>query len=78
MQRLDEEITKYLACHPQASDTIEGIAEWWIPKNVADIVTQELRQSLERLVSCGKVKAIQGASGEVRYSLGQTTNSTTR
>jgi Fe2+ or Zn2+ uptake regulation protein len=52
----DEEVAQsilaYLAEHPQAMDTVEGIAQWWIMRQqirvTATTVARVLRQLAER------------------------------
>ena len=47
------EILAYLAHHPQASDTLEGIVEWWLPQQKIEYQTRVVRQALAELVERG-------------------------
>jgi hypothetical protein len=45
------EILRYLAAHPDASDTIEGISQWWVPAPAADLSAAEIQRAVLLLVS---------------------------
>lgn len=49
-QRAAEAIEAYLARWPQAADTEEGIAQWWLPRMGVDLPLPDVRSALERLV----------------------------
>ena len=61
MQATDEHLTetvdaimRYLDSHPDAADTEEGIAQWWLPNALSgDICTVQL--ALTRLERLGRV-----------------------
>ena len=59
-------LSAYLAMHPQASDTVEGISAWWLaplrPSSPA-AVESALRWMIDR----GAVAAISAADGRVHY-----------
>ena len=42
----------YIARHPDAADSIEGIRRWWLPPSVV-ASTAEVQAALDRLVACG-------------------------
>ena len=64
---IQAEILRYLAQHPGAKDTAEGIAEWWMPARKTRPALTEVRDAMEDLVSRGLVIAEQGADGRVFY-----------
>ena len=51
-EQVAQSILGYLAEHPQAMDTVEGIAQWWIMRQqirvTATTVARVLRQLAER------------------------------
>lgn len=47
------EILSYLGKHPQASDTLEGIVEWWLLQQTIDCQTKVVREALAELVERG-------------------------
>ena len=63
----DSEILDYLARHPQAQDTVEGIAEWWILEQRAQASAVQVKAALERLVARGLVSAQTSRDGRVFY-----------
>ena len=63
----DSEILEYLARHPQAQDTVEGIAEWWILEQRVHASSAEVRAALDRLVARGLVSAQSSQDGRVFY-----------
>jgi hypothetical protein len=50
------EVTRYLESHPEASDTIEGIAKWWLSRQRLEESTELVAQAVERLVLRGVVE----------------------
>lgn len=68
-QRLVDAIREYLVAHPRATDSADGIAQWWLgDEGIASV--QLVRRALERLVAEGAVRVVVGASGEQLYSSG--------
>jgi hypothetical protein len=64
--RLRAAILAYVAAHPQAADTADGIARWWLGTAAAPAVA--VTCVLDRLVQEGRLVRTQGADGAVRYS----------
>jgi hypothetical protein len=50
VQDLQEGILRYLADHPDAADTCEGIEAWWLGGGLGDACGDELRLALEALI----------------------------
>ena len=59
---LTREILAYLCRHPDAGDTVEGIAEWWLMENYIRQTLDCVRGSLNELVDRGWV--IRESSGK--------------
>lgn len=53
LQRYCQEISRYLAAYPQASDTLAGIRGWWLADAPESVIQEDLEAALERLVSQG-------------------------
>ncbi len=68
----DEEVAEcvlgYLAEHPQAMDSVEGIAEWWIMQQQIRVNVNTLSRVLQRLVNRGLLEEL-GDEGHPRYRL---------
>jgi len=55
---LAEAVREYLRRHPQSMDTVEGIAEWWIPSSTMQITAPVLRRVLDRLTQDGFLERV--------------------
>jgi hypothetical protein len=65
---LDDQLLEYFAGHPNAEDTLEGIAEWWLLESRIKFFTPQIKAALIRLVEKGLVEA-RTRSGETIYRL---------
>jgi hypothetical protein len=52
-----EQIQRYLEEHPGAADSLDGIATWWVARQVIAKELSVVRAALERLVEAGVVTA---------------------
>lgn len=68
-ERIEREILEYLARHPGAQDTFEGIAEWWLLERWVRHETGEVRAALDRLVAAGRLGQRRGRDGRMHYRL---------
>ena len=57
-------ILEYFDKHPQAKDTAEGIAQWWIHHPV-----ERVEAALRMLVSLGIVSAKETSAGALIYAM---------
>ena len=58
LARLSDEILSYLRAHPQAADTVDGIVEWWLPRQRHDEAVDRVQHALDELVARGLVDKI--------------------
>jgi hypothetical protein len=58
-------LSRYLRVNPLASDTPEGMKQWWFKS--ADWSQVDLARALDRLARAGVVEATRAADGQVRY-----------
>ncbi len=65
---LAQAILAYLAEHPQAMDSVEGIAQWWIMRQQVRVNVMRLTQVLRQLAENGFVEEI-GEGEQRRYRL---------
>ena len=64
------EIEQYLAAHPQALDSLEGIATWWVLRQRIRTEVGLVRAALGQLMAAGVVSAEQvGNTREPVYRL---------
>lgn len=50
-----KDLTEHFFCNPEAGDTLEGIADWWIARQRRDNAITLVRDALEFLVFEGSV-----------------------
>jgi hypothetical protein len=48
IERIAHEIERYLVAHPEAADTVSGIAQWWLVGE--DEALADVERALESLV----------------------------
>ncbi len=65
VDRLETEIRTYLETHPDATDTAEGIAAWWIQ---GAPTRSAVEQALARLVASGELREIRIQTGIILYA----------
>ncbi|HGX91840.1 MAG TPA: hypothetical protein ENK35_00835 [Candidatus Tenderia sp.] len=52
-----KEIEQYLTDHPEAADSVEGIASWWLPRQRIHYEVEMVKGALEYLQLQGIVSA---------------------
>jgi hypothetical protein len=52
------EIRRYLQSHPQAADSIEGVARWWLMRQRLEESRDRVERALESLVAEGVVEKV--------------------
>jgi hypothetical protein len=67
-------IVEYLRLHPQAADTMVGIARWWLGPSMEPMT----RLALERLVASGEVVCEVLGDGQCVFRRGPQLNDETR
>lgn len=65
--RIAREILAYLAEHPDAQDTVEGIVEWWLLEQKIQRHTAQVKEALAELVTKGLVLEHKGRDGRFHY-----------
>ena len=73
VKAITKEIVRYLNSHPSAADSLEGIADWWLPGECGDADKVTLRIALQELGRCGVVEAIELGDGTRLYRLARRT-----
>jgi hypothetical protein len=67
IDELAETILRYVASRPNACDTVDGICEWWIPRQRYTQAKRDVLAALELLTVRGQIDARTGADGQVVY-----------
>jgi hypothetical protein len=60
------EIERYLRAHPNASDTRQGVRDWWLADLASPLSADVIQIALDRLVDEGKLEA-RSIPGDVVY-----------
>jgi Fe2+ or Zn2+ uptake regulation protein len=72
MSEVDEiaaQILRYLEEHPEAADTLEGVARWWLMRQQLRQSVAVVRQALERLKKEGLIVERQNLNGRTLHML---------
>lgn len=61
-------LSRYLARHPEAADSLIGIRQWWLPEPLQEVSIEELRATLLELVDVGEVRVSTLPDGTELYA----------
>lgn len=67
-QEMADAVLGYLAEHPEASDTLEGIAEWWLMRQRVRVEVDTLKRVLRYLTNSGQLEEL-GKATNPQYRL---------
>ncbi|MBI1751279.1 MAG: hypothetical protein HY014_08100 [Acidobacteria bacterium] len=60
-------ILLYLQDHPEAADSLEGIANWWLPAPAYSVTLEAVQEALALLVAEHRIARIDLADGRTLY-----------
>lgn len=60
-------INRYLTSRPNATETVEGVAKWWLVRQRYQDSMDLVQRALELLVEYGDVEKVSVAGGKVMY-----------
>jgi hypothetical protein len=63
------EILAYLVENPDAGDTMEGIAEWWLLEQRIKRGTDKVERALDELVAKGFILERKGENSRIHYRI---------
>jgi hypothetical protein len=69
VEALSSRILDYLQKNPEAGDTLEGIAAWWLEQQRIEHLVEEVAEALELLIKKGAVKAHKKSGGVTTYKI---------
>lgn len=73
MRKKEEELTRkilnYFRENPDAGDTLEGIANWWLDQAEPGYSLEEVAKALDTLLQKGYIRVIKSTSGLTIYKL---------
>jgi hypothetical protein len=55
---LDEAILAYLGEHPHATDTLQGIAEWWVLRRLVQVEVPRVARALRGMTARGLLEQV--------------------
>jgi len=64
---IERDILSYLAKHPDAGDTLEGIVQWWLLEQLIERQIAETKHELQELVTKGLVHKFHAGGGRIHY-----------
>jgi hypothetical protein len=65
---VERSVLAYLDGHPQAADTLQGIVNWWLPRQRYERERRRIEQALGALVLQGKLHRSPLPGGDVLYA----------
>ncbi|MFH0344346.1 MAG: hypothetical protein ACHBNF_20005 [Chromatiales bacterium] len=68
VRAIARDIEAYLAIHPHAADSAEGIHRWWLGSGSQEESLDGVRAALEWLTACGRITRRVLPDGGVVYS----------
>lgn len=68
LEKVADEIIRYLQQHQFAADTLEGISQWWITRQRIEEDKQRVHAALKYLVERRQLHCRQLPDGSVLYS----------
>ena len=66
---LTQQILAYLADHPKAQDTVEGILHWWLLEQQIKNLEVQVEKALAELVANKVVLERRGSDGRIHYRI---------
>jgi hypothetical protein len=69
MQQIGYDILAYMAEHPDAQDTTEGVIEWWLSERPAKPNASRVEEALAELVALGLVIARRSEVARTYYKV---------
>jgi len=62
-------ILRYLEQHPNAADTLEGIVDWWVPKQSIYEEERAVQQALDEMVKQNLILTTESSGARKYYRL---------
>ena len=67
MEQISYDILAYMAEHPDAQDTTEGIVEWWLSERLTKPKVAGVEEALTELVTLGLILARRSEDARTYY-----------
>jgi hypothetical protein len=69
LRSLAREILDYLARHPDAQDTIDGIVQWWVLDSCIRSWASKIAKTVAQLVEQGFLEKKNSSDGKIFYHI---------
>lgn len=66
---VEASVLAYLHRHPQAADTLDGIVQWWLPRQRYETARECIGRVLDDLVARGELRCERLPGGAALYGL---------
>ena len=66
---IESAVIGYLRSHPDAADTLDGIVQWWLPRQRYETERSRIAAVLARLVARGLLRVSGLPGGDALYAL---------
>ena len=66
--QLENSILRYIEEHPNAADTVDGIAAWWLNEKLTADELHQVQQALDNLLNSRRMRVRKSADGHAYYS----------
>ena len=70
-REIAREILAYLADHPDAHDTLDGIVQWWLPEQEFKYRVALVNEAIAELLQDGWVTARKGQDSRTYYRINE-------
>jgi len=68
VQKIADEIARYMKDHAHGADTLEGIARWWLTKQRLSETEDKVKEAVDSLHSRGLIEKRVLPDGTILYS----------
>jgi hypothetical protein len=68
-EKIAARVFRYLQQHPDASDTLEGVAKWWLESERVNYTVDMVAEALDEMIGQGLLKKIERKDGRVIYQV---------
>ena len=68
VQKIADEIARYMKNHASGADTLEGVTRWWIARQRLSEAEEKVREAVELLCDQGVIQKRILADGTILYS----------
>ncbi len=62
-------ILDYLRRNPEAQDTVDGISQWWLPREQLAPRTAAIRKALQELIEAKLISEHHGKDAQISYRI---------